>query len=155
MTVSSSGREGDLSARLGLWTELTAAPGVILFDGRCRFCRFIVRSLLEGQPELRVCSVHTARGRALAEALGRAAADTFAFLTAQKAYFDVDAYVTVLTRHSPTRWLGRCIAVVPNAASGAIYRWVANHRPLLSSLLPQRWPTTIDADKFIPGGAES
>jgi predicted DCC family thiol-disulfide oxidoreductase YuxK len=76
--------DNDLAARFGLSPELSGAPGIILFDGRCRFCCFVVRSLLAAEPELRVCSVHTAPGRALAEAFGRILKDTFAFLTANR-----------------------------------------------------------------------
>jgi predicted DCC family thiol-disulfide oxidoreductase YuxK len=121
---------------------------------RCRFCCFVVRSLLAAEPELRVCSVHTARGRALAEAFGRVPEDTFAFLTAQSARFDVEAYVTILTRNRRTRWLARLIASIPTVITGAVYHWVARNRSVMSALLPRRWESAIDADQFIPGGAE-
>ena len=146
--------DNELAARLGLSAELGVASGIILFDGRCRFCCLVVRSLLAVEPGLRACSVHTARGRALAEAFGRVPEETFAFLTVRSARFDVDAYVTILTRNRRTRWLARLIASTPTVITGAIYRWVARHRSVLSAVLPQRWASTIDVDRFISGGTE-
>jgi predicted DCC family thiol-disulfide oxidoreductase YuxK len=154
MKVRSSACDNELAARLGLSAELSVAPGIILFDGRCRFCCLVVRSLLAADPELRACSVHTARGRALAEAIGRVPEETFAFLTAQSAHFDVDAYVNILVRNRRTLWLARLIASTPTVITGAVYRWVARHRSGLSALLSQRWVSTIDADRFISGGVE-
>jgi predicted DCC family thiol-disulfide oxidoreductase YuxK len=146
--------DSELAARLGLSTELSVAPGIILFDGRCRFCCWVVRSLLAAGPELRVCSVHTARGRALAEVLGRVPEQTFAYLTAGSAHFDVDAYVTILACSRHRRWLARLIALTPTVVTGVVYRWVSRHRSVLSALLPQWCVSTIDASQFISGGAE-
>ena len=153
MRLSASNNE--LAARLGLSVELSVAPGIILFDGRCRFCRWIVRSLLAAESELRVCSVHTTRGQALAEAFGRVPEETFAFLTAGSARFNVDAYVAILARTRHTRWLARLIASTPTVITDVVYRWVSRHRSILSALLPRRCVSTIDADRFISGGAES
>jgi predicted DCC family thiol-disulfide oxidoreductase YuxK len=147
-------RDQDLAARLGLSAELNDAAGIILFDGRCRFCRWVVRSLLAADPALRVCSVHTPRGRALVETFGRVPEDTFGFLTPEAARFDVEAYVAIRARRRRTRWLARLIAWTPAVIAGGIYRWVANHRSMLSALVPTRWVTTIDAGRFIAGGAE-
>ena len=143
-----------LAARLNLSAELSVAPGIILFDGRCRFCCLVVRSLLAAEPELRVCSVHTARGRALAAAFGRVPEETFAFLMARSARFDVDAYMTILARNCHTRWLARLIASTPTVIADAVYRWVARHRSVMSALLLRQWVSTIDADQFISGGME-
>jgi predicted DCC family thiol-disulfide oxidoreductase YuxK len=147
-------RDNEIAARLGLSTELSVAPGIILFDGRCRFCCWVVRLLLVAGPELRLCSVHTARGRALAEVFGRVPEETFAYLTAGSAHFDVDAYVTILARNRRTRWLARLIALTPALVTGAVYRWVSRHRSVLSALLPPWCVSTIDASQFISGGAE-
>jgi predicted DCC family thiol-disulfide oxidoreductase YuxK len=147
--------DSEFAARLGLAAELRGERGIILFDGRCRFCCLVVRALLSTDPELRVCSVHNVRGRAIAKAFGRVPEETFAFLTARSARFDVDAYVIILARNRHTRWLARLIASTPSAITGAVYRWVAHHRSAMSALVPQRWASTIDADRFISGGSEN
>jgi predicted DCC family thiol-disulfide oxidoreductase YuxK len=141
-------------ADTSLADELTSLTGVILFDGSCKFCRRVVKSLLavDGGAPLRLCSVRSDRGRALATGLGRRPEDTFAFITAGKTYFDVSAYeaILALTRQSrPLAWL---IARSPAVISKGLYRWVASHRPFLSALLAPGAPAPIDRKWFIAGG---
>ena len=151
---SSPNNGSDLFSQLRQSAELRGERGIILFDGKCRFCRRVVRSLLAHAPALRVCSVRSARGGALARAFGRIPEDTFGFLTARSVHFDVDAYVTILAHHRSTRWLARLIAIMPAFITHAIYHWISEHRPLMSKLLPKHSNTTIDADRFIPGGSD-
>ena len=85
---------------------------MILFDGGCKFCRRVVKRLLtvdEGA-RLRLCSVRSDRGRALATALGRRPEDTFAFITASQTYFDVSAYEAILSLRRQSRPLAWLIA---------------------------------------------
>jgi len=141
-------------AETSLADELTSLAGVILFDGACKFCRRVVKRLLaidEGA-RLRLCSVRSERGRALATALGRRPEDTFAFITESKTYLDVSAYEAILSRRPQSRPLAWLIARSPAAISGSLYRWVASHRPFLSALLAPGAPAPIERKWFIAGG---
>lgn len=128
--------------------------GVILFDGRCRFCRWVVNSLLALDGRLRVCSVWSEGGRAAATALGRSPGEAFALLTPRGAFLEVEAYVALLSLNARTRPLARLLARAPAWLSGAIYRRVACHRALLSRAVPAGRATRIEPARFVPGGDE-
>ena len=134
--------------------ELTSLTGVILFDGRCKFCRRVVKRLLalNGDARLRLCSVWSERGRALATALGRRPEDAFAFMTEGKTFLDVSAYEAILSLDRRSRPLAWLIARSPSAVSGGLYRWIASHRPFLSMLLAPGAAVPIDGKWFITGG---
>ena len=135
--------------------ELEDTAGVILFDGDCTFCRNVVGLLLRRFPEvkLRVCSTRSPVGSATARALGGDPADTFAFVTRTGVFFGADAYVRLLALGPGyPSWLGRVIAAAPAAVRNGAYRWVANHRPLMSKLLGRGSRNAIPLDRFVPGG---
>jgi len=134
--------------------ELASVAGVILFDGSCKFCRRVVRRLVtidQGAP-LRLCSVRSDRGRALATSLGRRPEDTFAFITKGTTYLDVAAYEAILALTPRGRPLSRLIAASPAVLPQGVYRWVASHRPFLSSMLAPGPPVAIDKAWFIADG---
>jgi predicted DCC family thiol-disulfide oxidoreductase YuxK len=137
-----------------LAAELESLAGVVLFDGTCKFCRRVIRSLLavnEGAA-LRLCSIRSDRGRGLATDLGRRPEDTFAFITAERTYLDVSAYEAILALARKSRPLAWLVAASPAAASTSVYRWVAAHRPFLSAALAPGAPVPIESEWFIAGG---
>ena len=131
--------------------------GVIVSNGECKFCRRVVKRLLtvDDGAQLRLCSVRSDRGRALATALGRRPDDTFALITASKIYFDVSACESSLSLRRQSRPLARRIAMSPAGISGGIYRWAASHRPFLSAVLAPSKPASIDRKWFIAGGDDN
>ena len=85
--------------------------------------------------------------------MGKQPGHTFAFITGARICFDVAAYEAILSlggRGRPLAWL---IRMTPAALSGGMYRWVASHRPLLSTLLAPGAPAPIDGRWYISGGS--
>jgi predicted DCC family thiol-disulfide oxidoreductase YuxK len=143
--------------QLGFASELENLRGIIFFDGRCRFCCRVVNALLavDAERTLRVCSIHSMRGRTLIAAVGRRPDDTFAFLTAAAIFFDVEAYVAILSLDKRTRPLAHLIYWTPSVVSSALYRWIARHRSTLSAVVPRSSTPRIAPERFVAGGIEN
>lgn len=143
-------------ADTSLADEMVPLAGVILFDGACRFCRRVINILLavNAGASLRLCSVRSKRGRALATELGGRPEETFALITADRTYLGVSAYEAIFSLSGRTQPLAWLIAKIPAAVSRRVYRWVASHRPLLSALLAPNVPVPLDKKWFIAGGED-
>jgi predicted DCC family thiol-disulfide oxidoreductase YuxK len=139
---------------LGFEAELIGSNGIILFDGRCAFCRNVVGRLLRDctGARLQVCSTRSQRGDAAVKALGLNPANTFAFVTRDGVFVGVQAYVKILALGPRWSRLSKLVALTPPTVSGSVYHWIASHRPLMSRLLGRGSRDAIPLNRFVVGG---
>lgn len=127
---------------------------VVLFDGYCKLCSFMVNFVLawEAGPEIRFASIQSAAGRAMLKSRRITLTDsrTVVFLEGSHVYYRSDA-VARIARYLrfPFRWM-TASRVIPRSWRDAAYLFLATNRYRWFGMRDAcRLPSVVDASRFV------